>query len=241
LTPAGYHDARQTAAHRRPARVRTILDGATRQGTHRTVRRAVLAHFEDLESPLALLFLYGLRGKEPHERSNSLHSRKIVTFDPDQSVCRERDLQQFIDGLIIAEPIKGKCEQPLLDVKAHQPGRHVETHQAGMHPLATEQRREIRHVVGYEHIPSSMARRTMNQSVRERSPSHVTCVDSPWPRLRARATRSGLKHSSTRNFTLARPRRNSRSPKPWEAATAVATSFAGGLAAGRPTHKSQQA
>ncbi len=49
--------------------------------------------------------------------------------------------------------------------------------------------------------PSSTACRTIIQSPLDPRPSHVTCIDSRKPRLRASVASSGLRHSSIRNFT----------------------------------------
>jgi hypothetical protein len=76
---------------------------------------------------------------------------KIIALDMNDLVFVERDLQQFVDGLAVAEAIKGESKQPLLHIQAHQAGRHVDTHQA-VHLLTPEQRPEIRRIVGNEHI-----------------------------------------------------------------------------------------
>jgi len=54
------------AAHRRPARVRTIAGGATRQGTRRAIRRAVPTRFEDSRH----------RGRQGPTRRKGLESRR---------------------------------------------------------------------------------------------------------------------------------------------------------------------
>src|SRR5712691_9024364 len=65
-------------------------------------------------------------------------------------------------------------------------------------------------------------------------------MDSPWPRARAMATSSGLRHSSIRNFTRVEGHRKRASPKPLEYANGVVSSVAG-LAPDRPAHKSSEA
>lgn len=126
-------------------------------------------------------------------------SRKVIALDMNDPVFVERDLQQFVDRVAVAETIKGKSKKPLLHIQAHQARRHVDTYQTGVHLL-----------------------------------------DSPWPRARAMATSSGLRHSSTRNFTRARGHRERASPKPLECPNGVVSSAAD-LAPDRPAHKSERA
>lgn len=77
----------------------------------------------------------------------SLPGRKVVALDVDDPVFVERNLQQFIDGLVVAEAVEREGEQPLVYVEAHQAGCHVDADKAGVHFLAPQQRSEVRRIV----------------------------------------------------------------------------------------------
>jgi hypothetical protein len=66
----------------------------------------------------------------------------------DDPVFIERNLLQFIDGLVVTEAVEREGKQPLVYVEAHQAGCHVDADKAGMHFLAPQERSELRRIVG---------------------------------------------------------------------------------------------
>jgi hypothetical protein len=49
----------------------------------------------------------------------SLPGRKVIALDVDDPAFVERNLQQFIDGLVVAEAVEREGKQPLVYVEAH--------------------------------------------------------------------------------------------------------------------------
>src|SRR6266850_7114464 len=116
------------------------------------VRSSFIPSFESKESAADRFRDRGAHPSLKLEGRDLLRRSEVITLDSDCSVFPQRHLEQFVYWFRTPESIERESEQTLLDIKTHQPGRHIQGHESGVQSLPAEQGREIRRIVGDEHV-----------------------------------------------------------------------------------------